>query len=160
MLFMTDTPHTFPRPTHRPELIEFLSTRRSNLAKVMGGSGPDAQTRDKILEIAARVPDHRKLAPWRFVLFEGEARSSFGQHISTAFMTQNPTAPALAAQAHGFGAQWLTEWYAYDETVNKALGLRESERIAGYVYIGTPQLEAAPRSRPDVKKLITSWRFS
>jgi len=140
-------------------------------------------------------------------LFEGEARSSFGQHISTAFMTQNPTAPAdraifegarltraplvvavvsspvdcprgtpkweqelsagavcfnlcLAAQAHGFGAQWLTEWYAYDETVNKALGLRESERIAGYVYIGTPQLEAAPRSRPDVKKLITSWRFS
>lgn len=207
MLFMTDTPHTFPRPTHRPELVDFLRTRRSNLAKVMGEPGPDAQTRDNILEIAARVPDHRKLAPWRFVLFEGEARSSFGQHISTAFMAQNPTAPAdraifegarltraplvitvisspmecprgtpqweqelsagavcfnmcLAAQAHGFGAQWLTEWYAYDETVNRALGLRESERVAGYVYIGTPQLEASRRSRPDVQSLTTNWRFS
>jgi len=185
---MTDTPHTFPRPTHRPDLVDFLSKRRSNLAKVMGGPGPNADTRDKILEIAARVPDHRKLAPWRFVLFEGEARSSFGQHISTVFMAQNPAAPAdraifegarltpkweqelsagavcfnmcLAAQAHGFGAQWLTEWYAYDAAVNTALGVRETERVAGYVYIGTPQAEASPRSRPDVKDLITKWRFS
>lgn len=159
---MTDTPTPFPLPTHRPELVDFLSTRRSNLAKSMAGPGPDAGVRDKILEIAARVPDHRKLAPWRFVVFEEEARSKFGQHIAAAFMAGNPDAPAdraifegarltraplvvavisapvecprgtpkweqelsagaacfnmcLAAQAHGFAAQWLTEWYAFDE---------------------------------------------
>lgn len=204
MLSMTDTPQSFPLPTHRPELVDFLSTRRSNLAKVMAGPGPDSETRDKILEIAARVPDHRKLTPWRFILFEGEARSSFGQHISTAFMAQTPTAPAdraifegarltraplvvavisspvncprgtpkweqelsagavcfnmcLAAQAHGFGAQWLTEWYAYDDTVNSALGLSETERVAGYIYIGTPEVEATPRTRPNLETVTEKW---
>lgn len=161
----------------------------------MGTPGPDPETRDKILEIAARVPDHRKLAPWRFVVFEGIARSTFGQYISTAFMNGNPTAPAdraifegarltraplvvavisapvdcvrgtpkweqelsagavcmnmcLAAQAHGFCAQWLTEWYAYDESVNAALSVTEGQRVAGYIYIGTATAEASPRTRP------------
>lgn len=195
---MTDTPTTFPLPTHRLQLIEFLETRRSNLAKSMGGPGPDPETRDKILEIAARVPDHRKLAPWRFVVFEGRARTNFGQHISTAFMKSNPTAPAdraifegarltraplvvavisspvdcprgtpkweqelsagavclnmcLAAQAHGFGAQWLTEWYAYDESVNAALNVSVGQRVAGYIYIGTATAESSPRTRPSLE---------
>lgn len=197
-------PMTFPLPTHRPDLIDFLSTRRSNLAKVMRSPGPDAATRDTLLEIAARVPDHRKLAPWRFVTFEGEARTDFGQHIASAFLKENPDAPAdraifegarlsraplvvavisspvdcprgtpkweqelsagavcfnlcLAAQAHGFGAQWLTEWYAYDASVNTALGLSEGERLAGYVYIGTSDMPATPRSRPNVAELTQVW---
>ncbi len=201
---MTDTPTSFPLPTHRPEVVEFLATRRSNLAKAMEGPGPDVATRDTLLEIAARVPDHRKLAPWRFVIFENEARSNFGQHIATAFMAANPTAPAdraifegarltraplvvavisspvdcvrgtpvweqelssgavcfnlcLAAQAHGYGAQWLTEWYAYDAGVNAALGLSGNERVAGYIYIGTPTLPASPRVRPEPDSLMTFW---
>ena len=197
---MIDTPKTFPLPTHRPELIEFLSARRSNLAKSMDGPGPNPETRDKILEIAARVPDHRKLAPWRFVVFEGVARTNFGQHISTAFMNSNPTAPAdraifegarlmraplvvavisapvdcprgtpkweqelsagavcmnmcLAAQAYGFGAQWLTEWYAYDDSVNDALELSVGQRVAGYIYIGTATVESSPRTRPALESV-------
>jgi nitroreductase len=201
---MTDMPTTFPLPTHRPELLEYFATRRSNLAKTMVGPGPDGPTRDRLLEIAARVPDHRKLTPWRFVTFEGDARSRFGQHIASVFMAENPTAPAdraifegarlmraplvvavisspvvcprgtpiweqelssgavcltlcMAAQAQGFGAQWLTEWYAYDAAVNSALGLTESERVAGYIYIGTPQAESKPRVRPDVSALTRAW---
>jgi nitroreductase len=63
----------------------------------------------------------------------------------------------LAAQAHGFGAQWLTEWYAYDDTVNTALGLSETERVAGYIYIGTPEVEATPRTRPDLEIVTEKW---
>ena len=200
---MTD-PQTFPLPSHRPDLVDYLATRRSNLAKVMTSPGPDAAMRDGLLEIAARVPDHRKLAPWRFVTFEGRARSDFGQHIASAFMVANPAAPAdravfegarlnraplvvavisapvdcprgtprweqelsagavcltlcMAAQAHGFGAQWLTEWYAYDDTVNAALGLTSEERVAGYIYIGTPEIPAKPRARPDMSTRVSAW---
>lgn len=200
---MPDTPTFFPLPSHRPDFISFLETRRSNLAKVMSEPGPDAETRDKILEIAARVPDHRKLTPWRFIVFEGNARSTFGQHISTAFMSANPDAPAdraifegarltraplvvavisapaecprgtpkweqelsagavcfnmcLAAQAHGFGAQWLTEWYAFEPSVNAALGLRKTERVAGYIYIGTATAQSSPRARPTLEN-VTSY---
>jgi len=201
---MTDLPSTFPLPTHRPDLVEFLTLRRSNLAKHMSGPGPDPKTRDRLLEIAARVPDHRKLAPWRFIIFEGAARSDFGQHIARAFEADNPNiaddrvtfeserlnrAPlviaviyspvecprgtpkweqelstgavcfnlCLAAQAHGFAAQWLTEWYAYHEGVNAVLGLGEVEKVAGYVYIGQTETPAMPRGRPDIQSKVTFW---
>jgi len=201
---MITPPEAFPLPLHRAELIDFLASRRSNLAKGMAAPGPNAQTRDKILEIGARVPDHRKLAPWRFVIFEGKARAEFGQHIASAFMAANPEAPAdraifegarltraplviavisspadcprgtpkweqelssgavcfnlcLAAQAHGFGAQWLTEWYAYDEVVNRALGTKAGEQVSGYIYIGTPQMQATERQRPSLGNVMEIW---
>ena len=59
----------------------------------------------------------------------------------------------LAAQAHGFGAQWLTEWYAFDAAVNAALGLKETEQVSGYIYIGTPTSAPSPRARPDLENL-------
>ncbi len=202
---MTDKPTLFPLPMHRTDLVDFLSNRRSNLAKVMSVPGPDGSTRDKILEIGMRVPDHRKLAPWRFVIFEGKARADFGQHIASAFLAANPDAPAdraifesgrltraplviavisspvdcprgtpqweqqlssgavcfnlcLAAQAHGFGAQWLTEWYAYDPSVKAALGLSASERVSGYIYIGTPTAQSAERARPSPENVTKIWR--
>jgi len=63
----------------------------------------------------------------------------------------------LAAQAGGFGAQWLTEWYAYDADVQKALGLSEKEKVSGFIYIGTPQAPSKERVRPDVKSITTAW---
>ncbi|WP_416876712.1 nitroreductase [Litorimonas sp.] len=201
---MTDSIETFPLPSKNSDVIAFLETRRSNLAKVMKDPGPTEEQLGKMLEIAARVPDHRKLEPWRFVSFTGEARARFGRHIASAFIRNNPDMPedraifegerflrapvviavisspvdcprgtpqweqelsagavcfnlCLAAQAHGFGAQWLTEWYAYDKAVIKALGLSEDERLAGFVYIGTPDMAATPRNRPDMKAKVTKW---
>ena len=63
----------------------------------------------------------------------------------------------LAAQAHGFGAQWLTEWYAYDSAVNAALGLQKGERISGFIYIGTPQAQASERARPSLENVMKIW---
>ncbi len=60
-----------------------------------------------------------------------------------------------AAQAHGFGAQWLTGWPAYDKTVLALLGLDAHECIAGFIHIGTPRIEAPERERPDPRELLT-----
>lgn len=62
-----------------------------------------------------------------------------------------------AAQALGFGAQWLTGWPAYDAEVARWLGLREHEHIVGFIHIGTPKLEAPERERPDPRELLAEW---
>lgn len=62
-----------------------------------------------------------------------------------------------AAQAHGFGAQWLTAWMAYDPAVGGYLGLQEHERIAGFIHIGTPRLQVPERERPDPRTLLRDW---
>jgi len=63
-----------------------------------------------------------------------------------------------AAQALGFGAQWLTGWMAYDEAVATLLGLSANERIVGFIHIGTPRMEAPERERPDPADLLSHWR--
>lgn len=62
-----------------------------------------------------------------------------------------------AAQALGFGAQWLTGRMAYDDAVAATLGLSADERIAGFIHIGTPKMEAPERERPDPALLLTDW---
>jgi len=62
-----------------------------------------------------------------------------------------------AAQALGFGAQWLTAWMAYDEAVAAHLGLGADEHIVGFIHIGTPRLEAPERERPDPAALLADW---
>lgn len=199
---MTQT--QFPLPNHNQDVLDFLKSRRSNQAKAMGSPGPDAATLEDILSIAARVPDHRKLAPWRFIVFEGSAREAIGVHLGRVFKANNPDMPddrvqfeanrfmrapavvgvisspveckrqtpeweqrlssaiccynmCLAAQAHGFGAQWLTEWYSYDPDIAEVLGLGEAEKPAGFIYIGTPAAPSVPRPRPELASKISKY---
>ncbi|KGK57696.1 nitroreductase [Xanthomonas cannabis pv. phaseoli] len=62
-----------------------------------------------------------------------------------------------AAQAHGFGAQWLSGWMAYDPAVIGYLGLDEHERVAGFIHIGTPRMQVPERERPDPRTLLRDW---
>jgi len=63
-----------------------------------------------------------------------------------------------AAQAEGFGAQWLTGWLAYDRPfLEGVLGLEPTEQLAGTIAIGTPQVDAPERDRPDPASLLTDW---
>jgi nitroreductase len=64
-----------------------------------------------------------------------------------------------AAQAMGFGATWLTGWPAYDPDILQLLGLGGHERIAGFIHIGTPRLEAPERERPDPATLLSDLVF-
>jgi nitroreductase len=77
-----------------PDAIELLKTRRSMKPREMSGPGPSPAELDTILTIGARVPDHGKLTPWRFIVFEGDARLRGGEVIAKVFAQKNPGAPA------------------------------------------------------------------
>lgn len=62
-----------------------------------------------------------------------------------------------AAQAMGFGAQWLTGWAAYDPVILAKLGLAASENLVGFIHIGTAREPAPERPRPDPATLLTDW---
>lgn len=62
-----------------------------------------------------------------------------------------------AAQAMGFGAQWLTAWMAFDPAVHAHLGLADGEGIAGFIHIGTAKTEVPERERPDPAALLQEW---
>lgn len=186
------------------DALNLLLSRRSVIANNLGPPGPNAGLMQKILTVAARVPDHKKLVPWRFVVFEGDARAAFGEVLASAYEASDPDPSAfrreteaarftrapivvavissiadkksvpeweqilsagavcqnllIAANAAGFSAQWITEWYAYDETVSRALGLADGERVAGFVYIGTAKEPPKERDRPDLDAIVSHWR--
>ena len=76
------------------EILAFLQRRRSVKPMLMTGPGPTAGEIDEILAVAARVPDHKKLAPWRFIVFEGEARAKFGDVLADACKAEEKEPPS------------------------------------------------------------------
>ena len=63
----------------------------------------------------------------------------------------------IAAQAMGYGANWITDWYAYDADAQRLLGLSPGERVAGFVHIGTPGEPPQERVRPDMGAVVSRW---
>ena len=163
--------------------------------------GPSERELAIILRTAARVPDHRKLAPWRFIVIRGHARARLGKGLRDTYEAEHPGLPEdryrfeadrllrapvviavvsspvacakgtprweqelsagavcmkmlLAAQARGYGAQWLTEWFAYDAAFADALGLQDGERVAGFIYMGTVEVASQERPRPDMDAIV------
>ncbi|MCC5988965.1 MAG: nitroreductase [Pararhodobacter sp.] len=60
-------------PPARQETLDFLLTRRSRPARLLRAPAPERATLMRLLTAAARVPDHGKLEPWRFIVLEGDA---------------------------------------------------------------------------------------
>lgn len=75
-----------------PEMTDFLRRRRSMKVKGIGEPGPSEEQIAGILKIAGRVPDHGKLAPWRFIVFKGDGRIRAGEHLKAAWLTEEPQA--------------------------------------------------------------------
>jgi nitroreductase len=186
-----------------PQTLGLLASRRSGSAKAMVAPGPSPAQLKTILAAGARVPDHGKLAPWRFIVLEGDARARLGEIAAArlpdvesdpsserlAFernrFLRAPTVVAvvsrvregipipeweqilsagaccqnilIATHAMGFVANWITEWPAYDSVVKEKLGLQAGERIAGFIYIGSPAAPLEERVRPDLDTLITRF---
>ena len=186
-----------------PDAIQFLKTRRSMKPREMTGPGPSPAEIETILTIGARVPDHGKLAPWRFILFEGDARARAGEIIAKVFARKNPQASAAdievekkrltdaplvigvvsftkphpkvppweqelsagasamnivtAASALGYGACWLTGWFAFDRDVLDGFGLKADEKLAGLIHIGTPSKPSEDRPRPSLSEIVTRF---
>lgn len=76
------------------DLIGFLLRRRSAKPALLAAPGPSAEQLERILTAAARVPDHKKLAPWRFIVFEGDARARFGEVLAAACAAEEKEAPS------------------------------------------------------------------
>jgi nitroreductase len=185
-----------------PDALDLLKTRRSFKAVELSSPGPSAAEIDTLITVASRVPDHGKLAPWRFIVFEGDARRAAGEAIALAFRAKYPDAKpeqveaererltraplviavvsraaphvkteweqvlssgaaamnlVTAAHALGYGANWITEWYAYDRAVLDALGLAPHERIAGFIHIGRPPGPPEDRPRPPLAEIATRF---
>ncbi len=83
------------------DCLHLLKTRRSVAPVALTGPGPDHAELETILTIAARVPDHGKLAPWRFIVFQGEARARAGAIVVEGFKRREPQADEarIAAEA-------------------------------------------------------------
>src|SRR6266481_2807514 len=99
---MDSAPPTLNRPA--PGAIDLLLSRRSGSAKAMTGPGPSPDQLQTILTAAARVPDHGKLFPWRFILFEGEGRRRMGEVLAQCLLeTEQQSAPErLDMERHRF----------------------------------------------------------
>ncbi len=63
----------------------------------------------------------------------------------------------IAAQAMGYGANWITDWYAYDEEAARLLGLEPDEKVAGYIHMGTAAQAPLERVRPDLSAIVSDW---
>jgi nitroreductase len=75
---------------------ELLLTRRSSKVATLAAPGPSAPQLETILMAAARVPDHKRLVPWRFVVFEGEARLRFGEVLAATCAAEEASPPSAA----------------------------------------------------------------
>ena len=190
-------------PSRLKDAADRIRERRSVRAADILEPGPSETEVNEMLEIASRVPDHGKLGPWRFLIFDGDSRQEFGELLRNQFAKKNPDsseailereysrfmrAPTIigviskvdpasripeweqvlssgavcqnllvGASLMGFAAQWLTEWYAYDEIIAKALGLTENERVSGFIYIGSAGEKPAERGRADLQSRISKW---
>ncbi|MBX3553135.1 MAG: nitroreductase [Pseudolabrys sp.] len=69
-----------------------LRTRRSVKPIELAAPGPNGPDLDTLLTVASRVPDHGKLAPWRFIVFEGDARQKAGDIFARIFRENRPDA--------------------------------------------------------------------
>ena len=72
------------------KLIDYLAVRRSVPAFQMCEPGPTTAELEEILTLAVRVPDHGKLAPWRFVVYRGAARAEIGEALLAMALDKNP----------------------------------------------------------------------
>jgi nitroreductase len=184
-------------------VVEFLLARKSQPINELAEPGPDDEQIAILIRIAARVPDHGRLAPWRFIVYRGEARHRIGELLALRAVERegdlpparidqekarfarapvvigvvhapvdNPKIPKwemllsggaaamnllTAATAMGFGANWITNWYAEDEEGRRIVGLAPHERVVGFVHIGTHTGPGFERPRPDPATLTTHY---
>ncbi|WP_174275338.1 nitroreductase family protein [Sphingomonas bacterium] len=181
-----------------------LATRRSGKPRDMIAPGPSPEQLDRILAAAIRVPDHGKLAPWRFVVVPQDKRADFAALLHRAMEQQTGTAREtpydaieqfahqapclvvalscpvrtspipvweqelsagaacmnllLATHAEGLVGGWLTGWASYSSLVCAAFGGAPGDRIAGFLFLGSPGRALDERPRPEPAAVLSVWR--
>ncbi|WAP68675.1 nitroreductase family protein [Jiella pelagia] len=184
------------------DAIHLLATRRSIPIPMLAAPAPSGSELERILTVAARVPDHGKLAPWRFILYRGDPAAAIGralaklvtsregermtetrakvetdrftraplvvgvvstarEHVKIPVWEQQLSGAAAAmnlvnaVHAHGYAANWVTEWVAYDEEAKAILGISPEEKVIGFIHVGTPTEPPSERPRPELSQIVT-----
>ena len=92
-----------------------------------------------VIVVVYTYVSHPKIPMWEMELSSGAVCSNL----------------LIAAQSLGYAAQWLTEWYSYNEEVLREFGGDpKTDKIAGFIYIGNKQKEPLERRRPIKNKII------
>src|SRR6266436_1754288 len=131
--------------------ITLLQTRRSLKPVELVGPGPSPSDLNTLLTIASRVPDHGKLAPWRFIVFEGESQLTAGAAIAAAFVAKYPDATPDQIE---FERRRLARAPLVIAVVSRAA---PHEKIAGFVHIGRPTHAPEDRPRPALSDIVTRF---
>ena len=184
-------------------LIDYLSTRKSAPIDLLTEPGPSDSEIETMIRIASRVPDHGRLAPWRFILYRGDVRREIGAKLAdlavklegplpdmrlekertrfsraplvigvVSIVRENTSIPQWemflsggaaamnllhAANALGYGANWISNWYSDSDEGRAILGIGRNERVIGFVHIGTFAGDAPERPRPDIGSLYADY---
>ena len=92
-----------------------------------------------VIAVLSCPQEHPKIPAWEM-------------QLSAGAVCQNLLSAALAL---GYGAQWVTEWYAYNDKLLQALGGNpETDRFAGFIYIGMKNEDPKERRRPDKQDVV------
>ena len=92
-----------------------------------------------VIAVLFKPVSHPKIPFWEMQLSSGAVCSNL----------------LIAAQSLGYAAQWLTEWYAYNNSMIKELGGNpDTDKIAGFIYIGDKEKIPIERRRPNKEKVI------
>jgi nitroreductase len=83
----------------RSSTLALLKTRRSGRPRDLVEPGPSEEQLREILSVATRVPDHGKLAPWRFVMVRKEDRSALEELLQRAYRIDHPEPGRLEIEA-------------------------------------------------------------
>lgn len=134
--------------------LSLLETRRSGRPRDMVAPGPDRAELDRMLGIAARIPDHGKLAPWRFVVIED--RDAFADLIAAAYRLERPEAGKLEIKANDDFARQAPVLVAVISAANGAskIPLWEQQLSAGAAIYN---LELAATALGYVAGWLTGW---
>lgn len=117
----------------RMDLLDTLLTRRSPALSSLRKPGPTAQQLTTMLTIAARVPDHGKLAPWRFIVIEGDARRRLGAFIGAVWGERNKGMDQAAFDA-GL-AKWTSQLQSAPVVVAVVSGSKPHPKIAEWEQV-------------------------
>jgi nitroreductase len=94
-----------------------------------------------VIAVVSRAAAHAKIPQWEQVLSAGAVCMNLTH----------------AANALGYGTNWLSEWYAYDRRVLDGFGLSPAERIAGFLHVGRCNTPVQDRERPSLADVVTHF---
>ena len=115
-------------------LAEFMRANPDAEDKFIAIETARLQRAHTVIAVLSSPVEHPKIVEWEMALSAGA--------VCTTLL--------YAAQSMGYAAQWLTEWYAYNDAMLTRLGgVIGHDRIAGFIYIGEKVKDPMERTRPD-----------